>query len=97
MKSILLSTSENPSSPKPTEDPSPQTFDDFDIEFDTLISLYNLLDNPPTTHIDQNQPELAQVLSNIDQLDPLFQAPHSENPNFEAPHSKNPNFESPHS
>ena len=31
VESILLSTSETPSSPKPTEDPSPQTFDDFDI------------------------------------------------------------------
>ena len=63
VESVLLSTSENPPSPKPTEDPSPQTFDDFDIDFDTSLSLDNLLNNPPTTHLDQKQPGLAQALS----------------------------------
>ena len=81
IESVLLSTSKNPSSPKPTKDPSPQTFDDFDIDFDTSLSLDNLLNNPHTTHLDQNQPELAQVLSDIDQFDSLFEAPHTENPN----------------
>ena len=65
IESLLLSTYENPTSPKPIDDPSPQNFDDFDIEFDPSLSLDNLLDNPPTTHLDQNHLELAQVLSDI--------------------------------
>ncbi|CAI8591910.1 unnamed protein product [Vicia faba] len=97
VESMILSTSETPSSPKPTEDPSPQTFDDFDIEFDPSLTLENILNKPhsTTSHLDQNQPELAQVLSDIDQFDPEFQAPHIENLNSQAPNSKNSNVHAP--
>ena len=93
---MILSTSETPSSPKPIEDPSPQTFDDFDIEFDPSVTLENILNEPnyPNPHLEQNQPELAQVLSNIDQFDSEFQDPHIENPNTHASQPENPNIDS---
>ena len=49
IESIFLSTSETPLSPKPAEDPSPQTLDDFDLEIDTSIPSNNPLINPPST------------------------------------------------
>ena len=62
------------------------------LGYDT-VTLENILNEPhsPNPHLEQSQLELARVLSDIDQFDPDFQAPHIENPNFQTTHPENPN------
>ncbi|CAI8614717.1 unnamed protein product [Vicia faba] len=95
VESIVFPTSETPSSLKPVEDPSPQTLEHFDIEFDPSVTLENILNKPlsPNLHLEQNHPELPRVLSDIDQFDPDFQTHNPGNPNFQTPQTENPNFQ----
>ena len=90
--------------PQPTENLSPQTFEDFDIEFDPSVTLGNLLNEPhsPNPHPKQHQPELARVLSDIELFDQDFSSPVPKNPNTQfqqpknpQPHSPNPENENP--
>ncbi|XP_058726436.1 uncharacterized protein LOC131597781 [Vicia villosa] len=75
VESTFLSISETSPSQHPTEKPTPQTIDDFDIEIDTSAPP-NSQNDPPST-----QPELAQVLEDIEHSEPSSDAPQTENPN----------------
>lgn len=72
---VFLSTYETSPSPKPVDHLTHQTIDDFDIEIDTSLPT-NSLNNPPSS-----QPEIAQVLHDIDHFEPFFDAPKIENLN----------------
>ena len=75
VESIVVPTSETIPH-QPTENTSPQTFEDFDIEFNPSVTLGNFLNEPhsPNPNPEQNQ-ELARVLSDIELFDQDFHSP----------------------
>ena len=87
IESITVSTSE--AMPSQPENSSPQTFEDFDIDFDPSVTLGNFLNEPhsPTQNPnpEHHQPELAKVLSDIELFDQDFSSPIPENPNTQQP------------
>ena len=107
VESITIPTSET-IPPQPTENPLPQTFKDFDIEFDPSVTLGNFFNEPhspnPNPNPEQHQQELAKVLSDIELFDQEFSSPLPENPNTQPqqlenpqPHSPQPEHLQPHS